>query len=106
MGDEVSGGKKGKASSFDIGGTTPPTPETSTPWGVTLKPVRRISKVVVVEEDEDSLRKLDGGGGGLPRIRVDDEDEPPRRQSVLVQKGGEKVKIQREKASTLHYLRR
>ena len=105
MGDEVSGvGKKGKAPSFDIGGTTtPPTPETSTPWGVTLKPVRRISKVVVVEEDEDSLRKLDGGGG-LPRIRVDDEDEPPRRQSVLVQKmnSGEKVKS----ASTLHYLRR
>ena len=57
----------------------------------------------MVEEDEDSLRRLDGGVG-LPRIRVDGEDEPPRRQSVLVQKGGkmdEKVKIQ---ASILNYV--
>ena len=96
MGDKVLGEvKRGESPSFDIGGPTHS--ETSTPWGVTLKPVRRISKVVVEDEDSGQLGKPIWEG--MPQIRVD-EDEKQRMQSnattkiqpVMVPEGGEKVK--------------
>ena len=70
--------------------------ETSTPWGVTLKPVRRISKVVVVEEGDDGDLAVGLGqprvteGSMAPKIMV---DETPKTQSVSVQKAGDDAKV-------------
>ena len=77
------------APSFDIGAFPNHRAETSTPWGVTLKPVRRVSKVVVVEEGDGDLA-VGLGQSKAPKIMV---DETPKTQSVSVQKAGDgKVK--------------
>ena len=82
----------GFAPSFDIGASPNNRAETSTPWGVTLKPVRRISKVVVVEEGDGDLAAVGLGQSRMmaPKIMV---DETPKSQSVSGQKAGDgKVK--------------
>ena len=94
---QVFGGREGYSRLLlTLGPSIPNRAETSTPWGVTLKPVRRISKVVVVEEGDDGDLAVGMGqpkmteGSGAPKIMV---DETPKTQSVSVQKAGDgKVK--------------